>query len=117
MRLDQKAQLASLANDLGTVASVDTLLDDDRDDHARARLVYTARPLGLFGDTARPPELEVGRVLRLLAARRRLTIEKDELDGKRVLCLLPSGVYVTVELAGVFVDVQTWARRHGLNRP
>jgi hypothetical protein len=102
VRLDQNAQLASLANDLGTVASVDIELDDDRDDHARARLMYTARPLGIFGDTLRPPELEVGRVLRLLAAKRRLTIERDELDGKRVLCLLPSRVHVSVELRGAW---------------
>lgn len=96
MRLDQKTQLTSLANDLGTVASVDIEIDDDRDDHARVRLVYTARPLGIFGDTTRPAELEVCRVLRLLAAKRRLTIDRDELDGKRVLCLLPSRVHVTV---------------------
>jgi hypothetical protein len=97
VRLDQKAQLGSLASDLGTVAVVLIGIDDDRPDHARVRLEYHARPLGLFGDTQRPAELEVGRVLRLLAAKRRLTIEKDELDGKRVLCLLPSGVHVSVE--------------------
>lgn len=100
MRVEQIEQLASLARDLGTVAEVIVLLDDDRDDHACARLKYYATKKGLFGDTTRAPEHDVNRVLRQLAGARRLTLERDELDGRRVFCRLPSRVAVCVELLG-----------------
>lgn len=100
MRVDQREQLASLARDLGTVATVIVLLDDDRDEHCRARLVYTREQKGLFGDRSIAPELEVGRVLRKLAEARRLMIERDELGGRRLVCRLPSRVEVFVELLG-----------------
>jgi hypothetical protein len=89
-----------LARDLSTAVEVITYLDDDRDEHARARLVYTASKKGLFGDTERAPEHDVGRVLRQLAQKRRLVIDRDELDGRRVFCRLPSRVVVVVELLG-----------------
>lgn len=113
MRIDQSEQLASLARDLGTVATIDLQLEDDRDDYARARLVYTRQQKDLYGEprardlgkdargeTSAAPELEIARVLRILATRRKLSILKDELDGRRITCLLPSRVEVRVELLG-----------------
>jgi len=99
LRVDQIAQLGSLASDLGTIGEVEMRVEVDDSMNARARLVYRARPVGLFGSPL-PPEYEVGRLLRFLSERRRFVIEREELDGRRYICRLPSGVEAHVELEG-----------------
>lgn len=101
MRHDQNEALHSLARDLATVVIVLLTIEDDREEHARARIAFEGMAPSLFRDGLHvAPELEVGRALRKMAERRRLTIEGDQGDGKRVQVLLRSGVKVHVELEG-----------------
>lgn len=86
---EQQREIETLRLDLESVA---VATYDGKD-----TITYDAKQLGLFGDRLLPPEIEVMRLLRLMAESKRLMIVKSEDGGKRVIVSLRSGVTLVVE--------------------
>jgi hypothetical protein len=87
---EQKRELDLLLVDLSAICK--PAFDDDK------TVYYTAKQLGLFDDHVLPAELEVVRLVRQLAEKKRLMIDRDELGGKRLTVRLRSGRVVTIAL-------------------
>jgi hypothetical protein len=87
---EQQRELELLLTDLRVVCWPE--YDGDR------TVQYTAKQLGLFDDRVLPPELEVVRLVRQLAEKSRLSIDRDERGGKCLTVRLRSGRVLQIEL-------------------
>lgn len=91
-------EVEALLLDLAPVCHTSWAWEYDGKSPLRGRIRYTTKQLGLFDDSALPPELEVMRKVRELAFAKRLRLDGDECDGRTAHVTLRSGLPVTIEL-------------------